>query len=180
MRSRDPVSCPDGHLFCRECAVENLISQRNEIKRLQSDMERQMKGDEELQILENDEATVQSVKDFELLQMGLEIPNNTQWNRKLMPNGDTEPHEPITESRGMKRKFELDKEKIVRTSNEERKKVKAALSEERVRLVIALWNVHIVDAILRLGHLYPSSHHSGFPVSHLLRPIRSESGSLLS
>ena len=36
--ARDPVSCgSDGHLFCRECAVNNLLAQSKELKRLKKE-----------------------------------------------------------------------------------------------------------------------------------------------
>ena len=39
--ARDPVSCPShGHLFCRECAVNNLLAQNKELKRLKREAEK--------------------------------------------------------------------------------------------------------------------------------------------
>src|SRR5579862_2189082 len=40
--SRSPVACAaNGHIFCRECAMNNLLAQRKEIKRLEKESEKQ-------------------------------------------------------------------------------------------------------------------------------------------
>ncbi|KAF8241460.1 hypothetical protein K440DRAFT_665310 [Wilcoxina mikolae CBS 423.85] len=147
MRARDPVSCLGGDLFCRECAVENLLSQRNEIKRMQAERDRWRKHYHQHQIVEDEEAAQKSVMAFEFLQMGLEIRNRVQQevrsdidlgprvaqhdNRAIQPSGDVECIESLIKSSGTKRKFELDDEEVMRISREERNKAKAALSEER-------------------------------------------------
>lgn len=153
MRARDPVACPKGELFCRECAVENLLSQRKEIKRMQVDLDRRAKEDEEQRVLEDEEAKQRAVKDFELLQMGLEIRNSRENKGKsvvgmapkvvgrvngkivLEEDEEEEPAQGDEANRkpgGAKRKFELDEEELMRLARDERKKAKAALSEEKV------------------------------------------------
>lgn len=148
MRARDPVSCPEGDLFCRECAVENLLSQRKEIKRMQTELDRRMKEDEEQRVLEEEEAREKAVKDFELLQMGLEIRNRQAEGKSIIGMGpkvvgrsngkvvleQEEEDTPASGEGGSKRKFELDEEELMRLARDERKKAKAALSEEKVKL----------------------------------------------
>jgi len=66
------VSCPSGDIFCRECALTNLVAQRAEIKRLEREWERR-KGDEEGEEAREDaEVRVREVEDFERVSMGLD------------------------------------------------------------------------------------------------------------
>src|SRR5690606_17270860 len=74
MRARDPVACEhSGDLFCRECAVENLITQRKEIVRMQKELDARIQEEEEERLRLEAEAHQRAIQDFELLQMGLEI-----------------------------------------------------------------------------------------------------------
>lgn len=160
MRAREPVACPQGDLFCRECVVENLLAQRKEIKRMQTELDRRMQDDEEQRMLEEEEAKQKAVKDFELLQMGLEIRNSRQQqqqaerrnivgkapprvvgreNGKIVLEEDVEASGRVgsgggdddSGDGGTKRKFELDEEELMRLARDERKKAKAALAEEK-------------------------------------------------
>ncbi|KAH8153090.1 uncharacterized protein LAJ45_02677 [Morchella importuna] len=155
-RCRDPVSCDHGDLFCRECAVENLLSQHKEIKRMQAELDRRIKEEEEERERGDEEAKERAVKDFELLQMGLEI--RTRSERELNPRaifgmgppkvvgreggkiileeheGDEEAAEAGAEEegkRGKKRKFELDEEELMRLAREERQKAKIHINNEK-------------------------------------------------
>ncbi|KAF3938240.1 hypothetical protein ABW19_dt0205041 [Dactylella cylindrospora] len=72
-RSRDPVCCSThGDIFCRECAISNLLSQRKEIKRLQKEIEKRHADEEDERIRLEKEAVERGVKEFEEVQMGLE------------------------------------------------------------------------------------------------------------
>jgi nitric oxide synthase-interacting protein len=148
VRCRRPVSCPNGDLFCRECAVENLLSQRKEIKRMQIELDRQVKEDEELRLLEEQEAVQKSVQEFELLQMGLEIRNREsapnivdmrprvigRENGKILVEEDIGGDTPATgDGTGRKRKFELDEKELIRLARAEHLKAKTALMDEKVK-----------------------------------------------
>ena len=157
MRARDPVSCPEGDLFCRECAVENLLAQRKEIKRMQAELDRRVQEDEEQRMNEDEEARQRAVRDFELLQMGLEIRNRrkedgrnivgmgprvvARGNGKVVLEedvpGGAEASPPRTGT-GTKRKFELDEEELMRLARDERKKAKEALTEEKASRFLIL------------------------------------------
>ncbi|GAM90367.1 hypothetical protein ANO11243_084100 [Dothideomycetidae sp. 11243] len=70
--SREPVSCSiGGHLFCRECALSNLLAQKKELRRLERESERDAEdarlraAEAETQELENDQRA------FEALQNGV-------------------------------------------------------------------------------------------------------------
>ncbi|KAJ5103100.1 hypothetical protein N7532_003629 [Penicillium argentinense] len=67
------VSCPtNGDLFCRECAINDLVEQRQEIKRLERERDEAKKrlAEEEERTLE--EARQKDLHEFELISMGLE------------------------------------------------------------------------------------------------------------
>jgi nitric oxide synthase-interacting protein len=70
--ARDPVSCPShGHLFCRECAVNNLLAQNKELKRLKKEAERRRLEDDEERVLEDAEKKARDLDDFERVQAGI-------------------------------------------------------------------------------------------------------------
>ncbi|RHZ88128.1 hypothetical protein Glove_26g111 [Diversispora epigaea] len=46
-RARDPVCCSNGHLYCRECILENILAQKKEIKRQQLLLEAREKDEAE-------------------------------------------------------------------------------------------------------------------------------------
>jgi nitric oxide synthase-interacting protein len=72
LAARDPVACPEGDLFCRECAINNLLAQRKEITRLEKEWVRQ-KGDlEDSKKLDEEDEREKDVEDFERIQMGLQ------------------------------------------------------------------------------------------------------------
>ncbi|KAJ5087923.1 hypothetical protein N7456_011539 [Penicillium angulare] len=71
--ARTPVSCANnGDLFCRECAINDLLAQRQEIKRLERE-----RDDAKKRLAEDDQRNLEKarkdeVADFELVSMGLE------------------------------------------------------------------------------------------------------------
>ncbi|KAF2150123.1 hypothetical protein K461DRAFT_296504 [Myriangium duriaei CBS 260.36] len=71
LSARDPVSCAtSGHLFCRECAVANLLAQKKELRRAEKAWER----DEAARKLREEELDEQrrgkEQADFEAVQAG--------------------------------------------------------------------------------------------------------------
>ncbi|KAK9461722.1 uncharacterized protein V1516DRAFT_663432 [Lipomyces oligophaga] len=72
MRARDPVACPDkGHLFCRECIVQNLISQRVEITSKLDDISKKIAEKEHSNEIKSLKRHNQQVLEFEQSQRGL-------------------------------------------------------------------------------------------------------------
>ena len=67
------VACAsNGDLFCRECAISDLLTQREEIKRLErerDDAKRRLEREDEWT---KEEAKSREVQEFELVSMGLE------------------------------------------------------------------------------------------------------------
>ncbi|CAE7187591.1 hypothetical protein CFE70_006649 [Pyrenophora teres f. teres 0-1] len=133
--SVDPVCCPSGDLFCRECAMTNLLAQRKEMKRLEKVNERQKLDDEDQKSREEDEARLRAVEEFEAVQMGLSVKAGAS-ARVVGRQGDKimveeKQDAKAGEGRGTKRKFEIDEEELKRIATEERTKAKRTLDEER-------------------------------------------------
>ncbi|KAG0633005.1 hypothetical protein HOY80DRAFT_993969 [Tuber brumale] len=131
MRAREPVACPMGDLFCRECAVENLLSQRKEIKRMQAELDRRRGEEEEERQREDEEVRGRSVREFELLQMGLEIGGGGGGGVVVDGAEVVEGEVEGEGKRKRKRKFELDEEELLRIAREERTKARLLLNDEK-------------------------------------------------
>jgi nitric oxide synthase-interacting protein len=133
-RARQPVVCPShGDLFCRECIMENLLSQRHEIKIFEKEMERRKQEEVETEVLEDEAVQERAVREFELVQMGLS-------GKKSGGGGDMverrEGKGVVSEMRGDKRKFELDEEELIQIARADREKAKKAITEEKVTCVL--------------------------------------------
>lgn len=120
------MACPKGDLFCRECAVENLLSQRTEIKRLEREWERRKVEEEELEKVEEEEVRKRVVKEFERAQLGVDERN---WRNEGDGNGSKDSAD--GSKRGSKRKFEIDEDEMLRIAREERQKARRDLENER-------------------------------------------------
>ncbi|KAL5337717.1 hypothetical protein BJX70DRAFT_225472 [Aspergillus crustosus] len=72
--ARSPtVACAhNGDLFCRECAINDLLAQRKEIKRVEKEREDAKRRIEEEGEREVEEARGREVREFEMVSMGLE------------------------------------------------------------------------------------------------------------
>ncbi|OKL61191.1 hypothetical protein UA08_03628 [Talaromyces atroroseus] len=67
------VACAtNGDLFCRECAINDLLAQRKEIKRLEREREENKKRLAEDDARATEEARARELHEFELVSMGLE------------------------------------------------------------------------------------------------------------
>jgi len=129
-----------GDLFCRECAVENLLSQHKEIKRMQAELDRRREEEEEGRRREEEEVRGRSVREFELLQMGLEVGAGMGGKGRVVEEVEAEAEVEEGEAEGRddgggkkkKRKFELDEEELLRIAREERTKARLLLNDEKV------------------------------------------------
>lgn len=131
--SRDPVACAHGDIFCRECAINNLLAQRKEIKRLEKEAERRAEEEVEDSARQEAEEEKRAVEDFERVQMGLEAKGMA--GKIVGREGGKVTVEREVEGadgkKGVKRKFEFDEEEVMRVAREERSKVRKALSDEK-------------------------------------------------
>ncbi|MCJ1404308.1 hypothetical protein MMC11_007533 [Xylographa trunciseda] len=126
--ARDPVACAaNGDIFCRECAVSNLLAQRKEIKRLEKEDEKRRREEEEEARERGNEEREKAVEDFEKVMMGLEGGPSKRTAGQASGNEE----EPVKEGRGVKRKFELDEEEMLKNAKEERLKARKALDDEK-------------------------------------------------
>ncbi|OAG26198.1 hypothetical protein CC77DRAFT_1015523 [Alternaria alternata] len=133
--SVDPVCCSQGDLFCRECAMTNLLAQRKEMKRLEKINERQKLEDEDQRLRGEEEARLRAVEEFEAVQMGLSVKAGASARVIGRQGGkiivEEEQDAKAGETRGTKRKFEIDEEELKRIADEEQSKAKRTLDAER-------------------------------------------------
>ena len=108
--------------------MSNLLAQRKEIKRLEKEDERRRREEEENQRERGEEEKGRAVEEFEKVMMGLEGGPKKKVNGSVV----TKDEEEEREIRGVKRKFELDEEEMLKNARAERAKVRKALDEEKV------------------------------------------------
>ena len=107
--AREPVTCSHGHLFCRECAVANLLAQNKDLKRLKKEAEKRRADDSEEQNLEDEEAKARALEDFERVQAGLSARGGgesiigREGGKVILESG----------AKGAKRKLEVDEQELV-------------------------------------------------------------------
>lgn len=66
--ARDPVACQQGHLACKECLYESILSQKQEIQRQQLLAEQRQKGEEEKKLMDEEKAKLAVLASFERTQ----------------------------------------------------------------------------------------------------------------
>jgi nitric oxide synthase-interacting protein len=134
--SVDPVCCPHGDLFCRECAMTNLLAQRKEMKRLEKAHERQKIEQDDQRLRDDEQARLRAVEEFEAVQAGLEAKVGAgsrvvgRQNGKIVVEQEHDP-KADDDGRGTRRKFEIDEEELKRIAAEDRTKAKRTLDDER-------------------------------------------------
>ena len=128
----DPIACAGyGDLFCRACAVENLVKQNAEIKRIGREAARRLEEQAEDQKCEEGAALDRSVREFEEIQAGLRKAGKADSRSKT--ERDNAVRKGASDHVGQKRKFRFDEEELLKLAEEDRGRAKRALSEERVR-----------------------------------------------
>ncbi|POS72554.1 zinc finger containing protein [Diaporthe helianthi] len=120
----DPVACSDGDIFCRECALKNILAQKREIKRLEKAREQEDREAAESKARQDDEAQARAVKEFELTQAGFDVTGNRAgsgpdaWLSSEAKSGE-------------KRKFSLDEDEVQRNAENDRAKARKAIEDEK-------------------------------------------------
>lgn len=135
----DPVACTHGDLFCRECALSNILAQKKEIKRLDKVREAEARDRQEEAGRQEAEEKQRAIREFEMTQRGLDVAGRKLGEKKKKPTQDTAPDtiSPEEETRngnsamGTKRKFELDDQELSRIASEDRAKARKALDDEK-------------------------------------------------
>ncbi len=134
--ARDPVACALGDIFCRECALSNILAQKKEIKRLDKAAEQEGRDVVELQARQNAEAQERAVQEFELVQAGFDVRNGETRRVKAGTQEKEEeevlaaPEDANRPRRGEKRKFELDEDELRRIATSDRAKARRAIDDE--------------------------------------------------
>ncbi|TVY59325.1 E3 ubiquitin-protein ligase CSU1 [Lachnellula suecica] len=133
--ARDPVSCTHGDIFCRECALSNILAQKKEIKRLEKTKESDDKEAAQARDREEEEAKQRAVQEFEKIQMGLEAKlGSASSGKKIVgrEGGKIVVEEELVEGKkGEKRKFELDEDELIRIARDERIKARKTIDDEK-------------------------------------------------
>ncbi|KAK8111553.1 ENOS interacting protein [Apiospora kogelbergensis] len=129
----DPVACTHGDLFCRECALANILAQKKEIKRLDKVREAEARDRDEEAGRQDAEEQERAVREFEMTQRGLDKkpPKKT---RDTTTTADTIVEEETRNGNGVtgtKRKFELDDQELSRIASQDRAKARKALDDEK-------------------------------------------------
>ncbi|KAK2068415.1 hypothetical protein P8C59_003052 [Phyllachora maydis] len=127
----DPVACAShGDVFCRECALRNLLAQRQDIRRAGRARERERAEEEAERRRREAEAQERAVREFEWTQAGLDARLVTaaaggegERRRDSEVDGSAQ--------RGAKRKFSLDQEEVARIATEERARARRKLDAEQ-------------------------------------------------
>ncbi|TGJ84658.1 hypothetical protein E0Z10_g4088 [Xylaria hypoxylon] len=137
----DPVSCSHGDIFCRECALSNILAQKKEIKRVEK-----LQGQEDLEAQERQahldaEAHERAVREFEMTQNGLDVPSRSVSISKSIsistPTPDNRDREGSSviegdrQRRPGKRKFEIDGDEVLRIAAEDRARARKAIDGEK-------------------------------------------------
>lgn len=122
----DPVACALGDIFCRECALSNILAQKKEIKRLDKAREQEEREAVEMKGRQDEEAQARAVKEFELLQAGFNVGSGRA------RDVSTESRNVEEVKRGEKRKFALDEDEVARHAADDRAKARKAIEDEKV------------------------------------------------
>ncbi|KAI1769179.1 ENOS interacting protein [Hypoxylon sp. FL1150] len=157
--ARDPVSCVHGDVFCRECALANILAQKKEIRRLEKAREREDRDREEDEARREEEARERAVRAFERTQIGLDgdvrasrdrdskggdKKNGTATGKEKREKRESNSSSSSSSSSstpvvgvdtphaaGKKRKFEIDDEELARIAAEDRAKARKAIDDEK-------------------------------------------------
>ncbi|KAH7104203.1 hypothetical protein BKA62DRAFT_693856 [Auriculariales sp. MPI-PUGE-AT-0066] len=103
--AREPVACPHGHLFCKECVFTDLLTQKTQIKRAKDSLAALHKQEEEEREAARIAARERVLQEFERgqLSVGKKIGEKTGIGEKKQEG---------EEPRGLKRKFEFDADAV--------------------------------------------------------------------
>lgn len=159
--ARDPVACARGDIFCRECALANLLAQKKEIRRLEKGRERTEKEAAEERARQEAEARERAVRDFERTLAGEEA--TAARRDDVATDGDANGREEEPKV-GSKRKFVLDAEDLDRVAESDRRRARRALDEEKVCLLLPNYrqychDLHSPRPTLQDPHCTHSGHH---------------------
>ena len=179
--SRSPVACAaNGDIFCRECAMNNLLAQRKEMKRLEKEEARRQAESVEDEARMDEEARARAIEDFEKVQAGVAIKlgggtSSSSGGRKVIGRRDgkilveDEAQPENGAARGTKRKFELDEDELLRIARDERSRAKQALQEEKSEAARTRLPSFWVPSLTPSSNTAATLHHAG--PAHKQQPV---------
>jgi len=150
--------------------MNNLLAQRQEIKRLEKEMERRKEDEVEAEGREDEEVRERAVREFELVQLGIESKVGPSGNKKIIgrENGkvmiEEDEEQTGTLRKGTKRKFELDEAELLRIAKEDRLKYRKELDDEKVRSTLPVY-IYMISDYLNRKLPHTTSLHSGCPAT---------------
>ncbi|KZT38939.1 hypothetical protein SISSUDRAFT_1046260 [Sistotremastrum suecicum HHB10207 ss-3] len=126
-RAREPHSCQDGHIYCKECIYTDLLEQKKTMKRQKAKIEALKKEEEEEKERVRAAARERVLRDFEKGQVGIFASGtrDTQGASEKKDNDDS------NQSRGVKRKFDFDKDKFEVIAREEEEAAMRQIEKEQ-------------------------------------------------
>lgn len=130
------MSCTHGDVFCRECALANILAQKKEIKRLDKQREQEDREQEDDRLRREEEDRERAVREFEMTQIGLDVKkarnsNNGDKSAEAVRRESSSTPALDTPNGGKKRKFEMDDEELARIAQEDRAKARKAIDDEK-------------------------------------------------
>lgn len=135
--ARDPVSCQRGDIFCRECALANMLAQKKDMKRAEKARRQAELDTASAQAANDDEDQRRAIRDFELTQAGF---SSARGGTKTIPadeKKDAKIDDTLRITSG-KRKFELDADELDRIAKDDRAKARKAIDDEKVDYPLAI------------------------------------------
>ncbi|RYP23725.1 hypothetical protein DL767_008739 [Monosporascus sp. MG133] len=139
--ARDPVACATrGDLFCRECALSNILAQKREAKRLERARELGAREARDARARADEEARERAVREFEMVQNGLDVggrakagkPDDDDDDDDRTPRNNGNGGDKGDDGRPGKRKLALDADELARAvAEEDRRKARRLLDAER-------------------------------------------------
>lgn len=137
-----PVACARGDVFCRECALSNILAQKKEIRRADRARAHEAREAAEQRARQDEAAQARAVREFEMVQLGFDVGGGKGGRAGGGGGGGggddreggaaAEKDAAAEAKRGEKRKFALDEEEVSRNAESERVKARKAIEDEKV------------------------------------------------
>ncbi|GAA5860969.1 hypothetical protein JCM3774_003206 [Rhodotorula dairenensis] len=118
LRARDPRICPQGHVYCHECVLTDLVAQKKDIKRQNLLLDRMRQESHAEMARARAQARERVLREFEVAQSSLGGTRTAATEGKVSATGAGADKADGGPGRGTKRSFQLDEDEIERLTNE--------------------------------------------------------------
>ncbi|RFU74161.1 zinc finger containing [Trichoderma arundinaceum] len=126
--AREPVACPRGDIFCRECALANLLAQKKELKRSEKARQNADKEAARIRAIGDEEERERAIRDFEMTQAGFSNSSTNKQSSNAV--AESEKEEAVVRA-GSKRKFALDADELDRIAESDKTRARKAIEDEK-------------------------------------------------